>query len=234
MCMFLNFYKDKYAWDNDELEGYDMALVEDEIPHPSIAAEIPGVDLASETPAVLPSDTHDDGAIEILDTSQEQLVEATIQNNSLYIVGPDKTPGVPLTVIDLTNSSQECKVIPKQEPRSQFKIGDDESIEDGNNPDEDQFGNLARTEKLGPTMNEDGLRRSNCNIRPPQVTQVSFQNQQYDIDGSNEIVHDTNHMNVDAWNRRGKLSGKKYVEGTMHVNVQYPALFVHNEDEALE
>ena len=41
-------------------------------------------------------------------------------------------------------------------------------------------------------------------------------------------------MNVDAWNRRGKVSGNKYVEVTMHVNVQYPALFVHNEVEVLE
>ena len=43
------------------------------------------------------------------------------------------------TVIDLTNLSQECKVIPKQEPRAQLKIEDDESVEDDNNPDEDQF-----------------------------------------------------------------------------------------------
>ena len=48
-----------------------MKLVEDEIPHPSIAADIPGVDLASETPGVSPGDTHDDGAIEILYPSQE-------------------------------------------------------------------------------------------------------------------------------------------------------------------
>ena len=59
-----------------------------------------------------PIDTHDDSVIEILDPSQEQLLEASIQNNSLSITVPDKTPGVPLfnipdddTVIDLT---QEC------------------------------------------------------------------------------------------------------------------------------
>ena len=138
------------------------------------------------------------------------------------------------TVIDLTNLSQECKVIPKQEPRAQLKIEDNESVEDDNNPDKDQFGNIARTEKLGSTTNEDGLRRSNCNIRPPQVTQVIFQNKWYDIDGWNAIFHGTNHVNVDAWNRRGKVSGNKYVEVTMHVNVQYPALFVHNEVEVLE
>ena len=67
---FLNRHKDKYARDNDDLEYDDMALVEDEIPHPSIDAEIPGVGLASEIPGVSPSDTHDDGAIEILDPSQ--------------------------------------------------------------------------------------------------------------------------------------------------------------------
>ena len=66
---FLNCHKDKYAWDNDDLEDDDMALVKDEIPHPGISAEIPGVDLASETPGVSPSDTHDDGAIDILEPS---------------------------------------------------------------------------------------------------------------------------------------------------------------------
>ena len=101
------------------------------------------MDLAYETPVVSPSDTHDDGAIEILEPSQEQLVEAVVQNNSLFVAGPDKTPGVPLfnipdddTVIDFTNSSQECKVIPKREHKAQFKIEDDESGEDYNNPDE--------------------------------------------------------------------------------------------------
>ena len=88
---------------------------------------------------------------------------------------------------------------------------DDESVEDDNNPDEEQFGNLARTEKLGSTTNEDGLQQSNRNIRPPQVTQVSFLNKRYDIDGWNAFVHGTNHVNVDAWNRRGKVSGNKYV-----------------------
>ena len=41
-------------------------------------------------------------------------------------------------------------------------------------------------------------------------------------------------MNVDAWKRKGKVSGNNYVEGTMHVNVQDPASFVHNETESLE
>ena len=41
--MFLNIQKDKYSWDNDDLEDDDMALVKYEIPHPSITAEIPGV-----------------------------------------------------------------------------------------------------------------------------------------------------------------------------------------------
>ena len=81
---------------------------------------------------------------------------------------------------------------------------------------------------------KDGLRRSNRNIRPPQVTQISFQNKRYDIDGWNEIVHDTNHVNMVAWNLKGKVSGNKYVEGTRHVNVQGPASFVHNKAEALE
>ena len=69
----------------------------------------------------------------IHDPSQEQLIEAAVQNNSLSIDGPDKTPVVPLlnisdddTVIDLTNLSQECKVTPKREPKSQFKNEDDE------------------------------------------------------------------------------------------------------------
>ena len=94
--------------------------------------------------------------------------------------------------------------------------------------------NLARAEKLGSSTNEDGLRRFNRKIRPPQVTQVSFQNKRYDIDGWNEIFHSTNHMNVGACNRRGKVSGNEYVEGTMHVNVKNPASFVYDQAESLE
>ena len=112
-----------------------------------------------------------------MESSQEQLVEAVVQNNSLYIAGTDKTPGVPLvnipdddTVIELTNSSQECKVIPKKEPKAQFKNEDDESVEDDNNPDKDQFENIVHTERLKSTTNNDGLQQSNCNIRPLQVT----------------------------------------------------------------
>ena len=41
-------------------------------------------------------------------------------------------------------------------------------------------------------------------------------------------------MNAEAWKRRGKVSGNKYVEGTMHINVQDPASFVYDEAEALE
>ena len=94
--------------------------------------------------------------------------------------------------------------------------------------------NLTRAEKLGSSTNEDSLRQSNRKIRPPQVTQVNFQNKRYDIDGWNEIFHSTNHMNVDAWNRRGKVSGNEYVEGTMHVNMQDPELFLYDKAEALE
>ena len=41
-------------------------------------------------------------------------------------------------------------------------------------------------------------------------------------------------MNVDAWNRRGKVSGNEYVEGIMHVNVQEPVSFVYDEAKSLE
>ena len=102
------------------------------------------MDLDSETTGVSHSDTHDDVKIEILEPIQEHLVEAAVHNNSLSIAGPNKTPGLPLvnipyddTVIGLTNSSQECKVVPKREHEAQFKIEDDESVEDDNNPDED-------------------------------------------------------------------------------------------------
>ena len=44
---FLNRPQNKYAWDNDDLYDNDNAMVEANVPHPHLAAEMPGVDLAS-------------------------------------------------------------------------------------------------------------------------------------------------------------------------------------------
>ena len=44
---FLNRHKDKYAWDNYDLDDNEMALVEDNVPRSHITAEMLGVYLAS-------------------------------------------------------------------------------------------------------------------------------------------------------------------------------------------
>ena len=49
---FINRHQNKYAWDNDNLDDIDKALVEAKVPHPHLPADISGVDLALETPGV--------------------------------------------------------------------------------------------------------------------------------------------------------------------------------------
>ena len=48
-------------------------------------------------------------------------MQCAIHNNSLSVAGPDRTPGVPLVNFasdtDNFDSSQECGVIPKREPK---------------------------------------------------------------------------------------------------------------------
>ena len=103
------------------MDDNDIALVEDDVSHPLISAETPGVDLASETPGVSQVISREGGAIEIIDPSQEQLVQSAIYNNSLSVAGPDQTPGLPLVHFandeDIVDSSQKCGVIHKDEPK---------------------------------------------------------------------------------------------------------------------
>ena len=118
---FLNHHKNKYAWDNDDLDYNDKALVEDNVPQPHLAAEMPGVDLASETTGVSQGISFEGGAIKIINPIQEQLVQSAIHNNSLSVAGPDRKPGVSLVKFandeDIVDSSQECGVLPKREPK---------------------------------------------------------------------------------------------------------------------
>ena len=67
---FLNRHQNKYAWDIDDLDDNDKALVEANVPHPHLSAEMPGVDLALETPGVSQCISHEYGAIEIIKPSQ--------------------------------------------------------------------------------------------------------------------------------------------------------------------
>ena len=117
---FLNCHKDKYAWDNDDLDDNDIYLIEDDVYRPHLSSEMPGVYLASETSEVSQCISREDGAVEIIDPSQEQLVQSAIHNNSLSIAVPDRTPGVPLGNFSndeyIVDSSQDCGVIPDSEP----------------------------------------------------------------------------------------------------------------------
>ena len=107
---FLNCHKDNYVWDNDDLDDNEITLVEDDLSRPHLSAEIPGVGLASETPGVSQGISSEDGAIEIIDPIQEQLVQSVIHNNSLSVARPYMNPGVPLVNFsndeDIVDSSQ--------------------------------------------------------------------------------------------------------------------------------
>ena len=43
---FLNRRQNNYAWDNDDLDDNEKVMVESNMPHPRLAAEMPLVDLA--------------------------------------------------------------------------------------------------------------------------------------------------------------------------------------------
>ena len=72
------------------------ALIEANVTHPHLAADMTGVDIASETSRVSQGISREDGAIEIIKPIKEQLVQSAIHNNRISVVGPNKTPGVPL------------------------------------------------------------------------------------------------------------------------------------------
>ena len=79
------------------------------------------MELASETPGVSQVISREDGAIEIIDTSQEQLVQSAIHNNTIFVAGTDRTPGGLLVNFanDTYNvdSYHEFGVLPKREPK---------------------------------------------------------------------------------------------------------------------
>jgi hypothetical protein len=62
---FLNRHKEKYDWDNEELE-IEEGLVEDE-PHPDLLAEIPGV--------ILESDYESDDVVEVPEVTELAIAE---------------------------------------------------------------------------------------------------------------------------------------------------------------
>ena len=64
---FLNCHQNNYAWDNDDLYDNDNAMVESNMPHPHIAAKMPGVDLSSETPGVYQGISCEGGEIDIIE-----------------------------------------------------------------------------------------------------------------------------------------------------------------------
>ena len=77
-------------------------------------------------------------------------MQSAIHNNSLSIVGPDRTPGVPLVHFendtDNVDSSRKCGVLPKREPKVEVttdadldSASDDESVEEDNTVNGDQF-----------------------------------------------------------------------------------------------
>ena len=185
---FLNRHHDKYDWDNDDLDDNDNALVEDNVTHLHLAADMPGVDLAPETPGVSQGIAPEDGEIEIINPRKEQLVQSVIHNNRISVAGPDRMPGFPLVSFandkDIDDSSHECGVITKREPRFEvttdadlYYASDSESFEEDDLVNEYQFLEELippTPEKTGSTTNAHGLRCSTHTSRPPQVTKVSF------------------------------------------------------------
>jgi hypothetical protein len=85
---FLNRHKEKYDWDNEELE-IEEGLVEDE-PHPDLLAEIPGVPLES--------DYESDDVVEVPEVTELEIAEQAARNANLAASreGPDKVTGVDL------------------------------------------------------------------------------------------------------------------------------------------
>ena len=48
------------------------------------------------------------------------------------------------------------------------------------------------------------------------------------------MFHRTNHLNVDQWNKGGKVTGGSYEFGTMHINVQDHDYFTYDESDSIE
>ena len=70
----------------------DITRVEDDVSQPQIASEMTGAELALETPGVSQGISREDGAIGIINLIQNKLVQYAINNNTLSVAGPDRTP----------------------------------------------------------------------------------------------------------------------------------------------
>ena len=71
--MFINHKKQAFEWDNEEL---DEVGTDADIPHPEIPNEIPGIEVVDKV-------TYEDGVIDILEPSKEELVQAAVEGADL-------------------------------------------------------------------------------------------------------------------------------------------------------
>ena len=100
---FLNRHRERFAWDNDDLDDADEGWVGGDVPHPDLAAEIPGVTVAVHQPA---PKLRDEGALQVPVPDEQAEIQRAVQNDTLLHPDPAPSPGVPAAEC---TGSQECR-----------------------------------------------------------------------------------------------------------------------------
>ena len=203
--VFLDQKKQAFEWDNDEL---DEVGPDEDIPHPEIPDKIPGIEVADDN-------SYDNGVIDILQPSPEELVQAAVECTKL--VGNANTTGV-TTAVNLVDGgddddnppeleTQEC--VPTTENVSANDVEDDINFLGNVEEDQDNIygpGNndtsLVAVNPPAP-MSDDvtNVQRSTKNRIPQAMYRADFSNQQYkDENHVTGIIHinveDTPHYDL--------------------------------------
>ena len=99
---FINRHRERFAWDNDDLDNADEGSVGGVVPHWDLSTEFPGVTVAAHQPA---PELRDEGALQVIVPDEQAEIRRAVQNDTLLRPDPAPTPRVP--AIERTGS-QEC------------------------------------------------------------------------------------------------------------------------------
>jgi len=199
---FLNCQKLKYDWENDELPN--EGLLEDDVAHPDIPAEFPGLELENEM------EVPGSAVTTIEECTADEAREA--EDNTDLIPPPTEAP----VAIDLTDNVddivettgvQECDI----------KVEND-LISD----------NVAKNNKevLGTIRNNQGQRRSAQNARTYADGQIhlSYRGNKYLLNPHGKFSYDTGHLEtagVSHFNVSESVR-EAFLNGQSHVTVDSP------------
>ena len=215
---FLNRNRQKYDWDNDELND-EEGLVEPEPTHPELTAEMPGIEIESEQ--IEPSD-----AVVEEEYSESELAAAAAENAEIEIGGN------PTNIIDETENVPEASDVIEGED---VFYDDDEVPDEGVHDAGVPAGGVPEAGVPDAEVPSESISHHEARAEPPEMI---------DPDSSDdEDSDDEDEGDERRYPRRNRnkpktyvpsMTGKKYDEGYIHLNIQDEKLTPMSESEKKE